>query len=112
MEVTTWMPWLPIRCNRTRSSNTQTHCELFHQTIHKHVTDKTGTLTEQHTTDKDTTSFNLIIVGDFNINWLENNDSERRNLFHIHDIVTMVGKGNGSYHGRHPVMAWLRTRCH
>ena len=24
---------------------------------------------------------NLIIVGDFNINWLDNSDSERRNLF-------------------------------
>ena len=26
---------------------------------------------------------NLIIGGDFNINWLDNNDSERRNLFNI-----------------------------
>ena len=33
---------------------------------------------------------NLIIVGDFNINWLENNDSERRNLFHILETFELV----------------------
>ena len=31
------------------SNYNQTHCELFHQTIHKHATIKTDTLTEQHT---------------------------------------------------------------
>ena len=33
---------------------------------------------------------NLLIVGDFNINWLENNDSERRNLFHILETFGLV----------------------
>ena len=33
---------------------------------------------------------NLIIVGDFNINWLENNDSDRRNLFHILETFGLV----------------------
>ena len=33
---------------------------------------------------------NLIIVEDFNINWLENNDSERRNLFHILETFGLV----------------------
>ena len=33
---------------------------------------------------------NLIIVGDFNINWLENNDSERRNLFHMLETFGLV----------------------
>ena len=33
---------------------------------------------------------NLIIVGDFNINWLENNDSERRNLFHILETFPLI----------------------
>ena len=33
---------------------------------------------------------NILIVGDFNINWLENNDSERRNLFHILEIFGLV----------------------
>ena len=33
---------------------------------------------------------NLIIVGDVNINWLENNDSERRNLFHILETFGLV----------------------
>ena len=32
------------------SNYTQAHCELFHQTIHKHATHKTDALTEQHTT--------------------------------------------------------------
>ena len=36
------------------SNYTQTHCELFHQTIHKHATHtkQTDTLTEQHTTSQ------------------------------------------------------------
>ena len=33
---------------------------------------------------------NLIIDGNFNINWLENNDSERRNLFHILETFGLV----------------------
>ena len=33
---------------------------------------------------------NLIIVGDININWLENNDSERRNFFHILETFGLV----------------------
>ena len=33
---------------------------------------------------------NLIIVGDFNINWLDNNDSEHRNLFHILETFGLV----------------------
>ena len=33
---------------------------------------------------------NLIVVGDFTINWLENIDSERRNLFHILETFGLV----------------------
>ena len=42
------------------SNYTHTHCELFHQTIHKH-TKQTDTLTEQHTTYKDTTLHSLLL---------------------------------------------------
>ena len=33
---------------------------------------------------------NLIIVGDFNINWLDTSDSERRNLFNILETFGLV----------------------
>ena len=33
---------------------------------------------------------NLIIVGDFNINWLDTSDSERRNLFSILETFGLV----------------------
>ena len=33
---------------------------------------------------------NLIIVGDFNINWLDTSDSERRNLFNILETSGLV----------------------
>ena len=33
-----------------KMATTQPHCKLFHQTIHKHATHKTNTLSEQHTT--------------------------------------------------------------
>ena len=33
---------------------------------------------------------NIIIVGDFNINWLDNSDSERRNLFNILETFGLV----------------------
>ena len=33
---------------------------------------------------------NLIIVGDFNINWLDTSDSERRNLFNILETLGLV----------------------
>ena len=44
-----------ITFNNKNSNYTHTHCELFHQTIHKHCqarkhTKQTDTLTEQHTT--------------------------------------------------------------
>ena len=35
---------------------------------------------------------NLIIVGDFNINWLDNSDSERSNLFNILETFMLVGQ--------------------
>ena len=33
---------------------------------------------------------NLIIVGDFNINWLDTSDSERRSLFNILETFGLV----------------------
>ena len=33
---------------------------------------------------------NLIIVGDFNINWLDTSDSERRNLFNILETFGLI----------------------
>ena len=33
---------------------------------------------------------NLTIVGDFNINWLDTSDSERRNLFNILETFGLV----------------------
>ena len=49
------------------SNYTHTHCELFHQTIHKHYqarntqNKQTHYQTEQHTTYKDTTLHSLLL---------------------------------------------------
>ena len=44
------------------NKHTQTYCELFHQTIHKHARHKTNrTIAEQHKTYKDTTSHSPLL---------------------------------------------------
>ena len=51
-----------------------------------------------------------IMVRDFNINWLENNDSERRNLFHILETFGLVQRiGFPTYQNGH-LLDYVITR--